>query len=115
MGEPTLERVLQEALRQYEKQARVYAPAKQCRPESNRRVAAQTTKMVSEKRKEWSKLTSLNDLTLAVCSILYDEDDGRTNQFKRNFLKFAVEGRDPEPSIGSTETSEESEESDEMD
>ena len=115
MGEPSLERVLQEALRQYEKQARIYAAARQSRPERNRHVAAQATKMVIEKRKEWSKLTSLNDLTLAVCSILYDDDNGRTNQFKRNFLKFAVEGREREPSIGSSETSEESEESEEMD
>ena len=115
MGEPSLEQVLQEALRQYEKQARIYAAARQSRPERNRHVAAQVTKMVTEKRKEWSKLTSLNDLTLAVCDILYDDDDGRTNQFKRHFLQFAVEGRERELSIGSTETSEESEDSEVMD
>ena len=71
--------------------------------------SAQVTKMVIEKRKEWSKLTSLNDLTLAVCSILDDNDSG---QFKRHFLQFAVEGREPEPSIASTETSEDSEDTD---
>ena len=110
MCEPSLEQVLREALRQYEKQARIFAAARQSRPEHNRHVAAQVTKMVTEKRKEWSKLTSLNDLTLAVCSILYDDDDD-SNQFKRHFLQFAV-GREREPSIASTETSEDSDSED---
>ena len=109
MCEPSLEQVLREALRQYEKQARIFVAVKQSRPEHNRHVAAQVTKMVIEKRKEWSKLTSLNDLTLAVCSIFDDNDSG---QFKRHFLQFAVEGREREPSIASTETSEDSEDTD---
>ena len=107
--EPSLEQVLREALRQYEKQARIFVAARQSRPEHNRHVSAQVTKMVIEKRKEWSKLTSLNDLTLAVCSILYDDD---SSHFKRHFLQFAVEGREHEPSIASTETSEDSEDTD---
>ena len=49
MGEPSLEQVLPEALRQYEKQARIYAAARQSRPERNRHVAAQVTQMVIEK------------------------------------------------------------------
>ena len=109
MTEPSLEQVLREALRQYEKQARPFVAANKSRPERNRPVAAQVTKMVIEKRKEWSNLTSLDDLTLAVCSVLDENDSGR---FKSHFLKFAVEGRKCEPSIASSETSEDSEEMD---
>ena len=107
MTEPSLEQVLREALRQYEKQARPFVAAKQSRPERNRHVAAQVTKMVTEKRKEWSNLRSLNDLTLAMCSVLDDNDSGR---FKSHFLQFAVEGREREPSFASSESSEDSEE-----
>ena len=103
MGEPSLEQVLQEALRQYEKQARIYAAARQSRPEHNRHVAAQVTKMVIEKRREWSKLTSLNDLTLArrlqfapSCMTTMMVELISSNVI----LKFAVEGREREPSIG---------------
>ena len=109
MTEPSVEQVLREALRQYEKQIRPFAAAKQSRSERNRHVSAQVTKMVTEKRKEWSTIASLNDLTLAVCSVLDDNDDGRS---KSNFLKFAVEGCDREPSIASSESSEDPEQTD---
>ena len=69
MTEPSLDQVLREALRQYEKLVRPCVAAKQSRSERNRHVSAQVTKMVAEKRKEWSTIASLNDLTLAVCSI----------------------------------------------
>ena len=62
--------------------------------------------MVTEKRKGWSTYTALNDLTLAVCSVLDDNEDGR---FKSNFLELAVEGRDCEGSPASSESSEDSE------
>ena len=63
-------------------------------------MSAQVIQTGAEKRKEWSTAT-LNNLTLAVCSVRHDNKDGR---FKSNFLKFAVEGRDHEPSFVSSES-----------
>ena len=51
MTEPSVEQVLREALRQYEKQTRPYVAAKQARSEHNRHVPAQVTKMVPEKQR----------------------------------------------------------------
>ena len=106
MCEPTLEQVLREALRQYEKLVRPFIAAKQPRSQHNRHVAAQVTKIVTEKRKEWSSITTLNDLTLAVCSVLVNNEEGR---FKSNFLEYAVEGYDREPSPASSDSTEDSE------
>ena len=101
MSEHSLEQILCEALRQYEKQIRPFVAEKQGRTERNRHVSAQVTKMVTERRKEWSALTSFNDLTRAVCSVLDDYDGG---PFKTNFLKFAVEGLERVPSTPSSES-----------
>ena len=101
MSEHSLEQILCEALRQYEKQIRPLVAEKQSRTERNRHVSAQVTKMVTERQKEWSALTSLNDLTRAVCSVLDDYDGG---PFKTNFLKFAVEALERVPSTPSSES-----------
>ena len=106
MFEPTVEQVLREGLRQYEKQIRPFVAAKQSRSQHNRHVSAQVTKMVTEKQKGWSTITTLNDLTLAVCSVLQNNEDG---PFRSNFLEFAVEGRDRDLSPASSESSEDSE------
>ena len=70
MTEPSVEQVFREALRQCQKQTHPYVAAKQARSEHNRYVSAQVTKMVPEKRKEWSTIGSLNDLTLAIVQFL---------------------------------------------
>ena len=101
MSEHSLEQILCEALRQYEKQIRPFVVEKQSRTERNRHVSAQVTKMVTERRKEWSAFTSLNDLTRAVCSVLDDYDGA---PFKTNFLKLAVEGSERVPSTPSSES-----------
>ena len=101
MSKRSLEQILREALRLYEKQIRPFVAEKQNRTERNRRVSAQVTKMVTERRKEWSALTSFNDLTRAVCSVLDDNDGGL---FQANFLKFAVEGLECQPSTPSPES-----------
>ena len=62
--------------------------------------------MVTEKQKGWSTVAALNDLTLAVCSVLQNNEDGR---FKSNFFEFAVEGRGRDLSPASSESSEDSE------
>ena len=101
MPERSLEQVLSEALRLYDKQIRPFVAEKQNRTERNRHVAAQVTKMVTERRKEWSAFTTLNDLTRAVCSVLDDYEGGPC---KTNFLKFAVEGLEREPSTPSSDS-----------
>ena len=101
MPERSLEQVLREVLRLYEKQIRPFVAEKQNCSEKSRHVSAQVTKMVTERRKEWSAFTSLNDLTRAVCSVLDDYDGA---PYKTNFLKFAVEGLEREPSTHSSES-----------
>ena len=103
MPDRSLDQVIREALRQYERQTRPLI-AKQNRPERNKHVSAQVTKMTTEREREWSKLGSLNDLTRSVCSVL-------NGSYKSDFLQFAVEGLERTPSSPSTYSSEISEDS----